>query len=163
MPFTPLHMGPGLLLKSLLQGSFSLMVFGWAQILMDVEPLVAMIRGEGVLHGASHTWAGALLIGGAAALSGKPAAVLGLRLFRLASHLPLSWPVAFASAWIGTFSHVLLDGVMHADMQPLQPFMERQRPARPGQRSTAMHLFCLATGALGLLLYPLLPRLKRQG
>ena len=28
MPFTPLHMGPGLLVKALLQGSFSLMVFG---------------------------------------------------------------------------------------------------------------------------------------
>lgn len=162
MPFTPLHMGPGLLLKSLLQGSFSLMVFGWAQILMDVEPLVAMIRGEGVLHGASHTWAGALLIGGVAALSGKPAAVLGLRLFRLASHLPLSWPVAFASAWIGTFSHVLLDGVMHADMQPLRPFTDGNGLlclVSVGH----LHLFCLVTGALGLLLYPLLPRLKRQG
>ena len=162
MPFTPLHMGPGLLLKSLLQGSFSLMVFGWAQILMDVEPLVAMIRGEGVLHGASHTWAGALLIGGVAALSGKPAAVLGLRLFRLASHLPLSWPVAFASAWIGTFSHVLLDGVMHADMQPLRPFTDGN--GLLGLVSVGhLHLFCLVTGALGLLLYPLLPRLKRQG
>lgn len=29
MPFTPFHMGPGLLVKALLQGSFSLMVFGW--------------------------------------------------------------------------------------------------------------------------------------
>jgi len=27
MPFTPLHMGPGILLKSILQGSFSPMVF----------------------------------------------------------------------------------------------------------------------------------------
>lgn len=32
MPFTPFHMGPGLLVKALLQGSFSLMVFGWTQI-----------------------------------------------------------------------------------------------------------------------------------
>lgn len=28
MPFTPIHMEPEVLLKSLLQGSFSLMVFG---------------------------------------------------------------------------------------------------------------------------------------
>lgn len=161
MPFTPLHMGPGLLLKSLLQGSFSLLVFGWAQILMDIEPLVAMLRGEGVLHGASHTWAGALLIGLAAALSGKPAAVLGLRLFRLTAHLPLSWPVAFASAFIGTFSHVLLDGVMHADMQPLQPFMDGN--GLLGLVSIgSLHLFCLATGALGLLLYPLVQRVMRR-
>lgn len=161
MPFTPLHMGPGLLLKSLLQGSFSLLVFGWAQILMDIEPLVAMLRDEGVLHGASHTWAGALLIGLAAALSGKPAAVLGLRLFRLTAHLPLSWPVAFASAFIGTFSHVLLDSVMHADMQPLQPFMDGN--GLLGLVSIgSLHLFCLATGALGLLLYPLVQRVMRR-
>jgi hypothetical protein len=40
MPFTPYHMGPGILIKALLQGSFSLMVFGWAQIVMDIQPLI---------------------------------------------------------------------------------------------------------------------------
>ena len=40
MPFTPLHMGPGIAVKAVLQGSFSLMVFGWAQIVMDIQPLV---------------------------------------------------------------------------------------------------------------------------
>ncbi len=47
MPFTPIHMGPGILIKSILQGSFSLMVFGWAQIIMDTQPLVVMLTGEG--------------------------------------------------------------------------------------------------------------------
>ena len=42
MPFTPLHMGPGILIKSLLQGCFSLMVFGWTQIVMDIQPLLVM-------------------------------------------------------------------------------------------------------------------------
>ena len=31
MPFTPFHMGPGIAIKVLLKGCFSLMVFGWAQ------------------------------------------------------------------------------------------------------------------------------------
>lgn len=43
MPFTPIHMGPGILIKSLLQGSFSLMVFGWTQIVMDIQPLIVLI------------------------------------------------------------------------------------------------------------------------
>jgi len=55
MRFTPLHMGPGVLIKSMLQGSFSLMVFGWSQIVMDVQPLLVMITGDGHLHGFSHT------------------------------------------------------------------------------------------------------------
>ncbi len=42
MPFTPFHMGPGLLIKAVLQGAFSLMVFGWAQIVMDIQPLVTV-------------------------------------------------------------------------------------------------------------------------
>jgi len=39
MPFTPIHMGPGILIKAILHGGFSLMVFGWAQIIMDIQPL----------------------------------------------------------------------------------------------------------------------------
>ena len=43
MPFTPLHMGPGVLVKAVFQGGFSLMVFGWAQIVMDIQPLVVLL------------------------------------------------------------------------------------------------------------------------
>ena len=55
MPFTPLHMGPGIAIKVIMQRRFSLMVFGWSQIVMDIEPLVAMLRDKGELHGLSHT------------------------------------------------------------------------------------------------------------
>ena len=81
MPFTPLHMGPGILIKSVLQGSFSLMVFGWTQIVMDIQPLLVMLTGEGHLHGFTHTYIGATLIALFSALSGKYLAQLGLRRF----------------------------------------------------------------------------------
>ncbi|HYQ38464.1 MAG TPA: hypothetical protein VER09_05940, partial [Pseudomonas sp.] len=77
MPFTPLHMGPGILLKALLPTRFSLMVFGWAQIVMDLQPLLAMLTGRGELHGLSHTWPGAGLLAVVAALSGKYLGALG--------------------------------------------------------------------------------------
>lgn len=50
MPFTPLHMGPGLAVKALLGRRFSLTVFGFSQIAMDIEPLARMIRGDTLLH-----------------------------------------------------------------------------------------------------------------
>ncbi len=50
MPFTPFHMGPAIFIKALLQGSFSLMVFGWSQIIMDIQPLVVLLTQEGRLH-----------------------------------------------------------------------------------------------------------------
>ena len=123
MPFTPFHMGPGLLMKALLQGSFSLMVFGLAQIIMDIQPLVVILTGEGHLHGFSHTYVGATLIGIGSSLSGKYASELGLRLIGQVRYLPISWPVAIISAFVGSYSHVLLDSVMHGDVEPFAPFM----------------------------------------
>ncbi|MCV6614523.1 MAG: hypothetical protein OIF35_06055, partial [Cellvibrionaceae bacterium] len=123
MPFTPFHMGPGILIKTLLQTSFSLMVFAWAQIVMDIQPLIVMLTGEGHLHGFSHTYIGASLLAVFSALSGKYLALLGLYLFEMNPNWQVSipWWVAFLSAFIGTYSHVAIDSIMHADMMPLFP------------------------------------------
>ena len=152
MPFTPFHMGPGLLVKALLQGSFSLMVFGWAQIIMDIQPLVVLLTGEGHLHGFSHTYIGATLIGIASALTGKYAAELGLRWLGQARHLPISWPVAIISALIGSFSHVLLDSIMHADVEPFAPFT-LHNPILGLLSVEVLHKFCLYSGLVGAGLY----------
>lgn len=152
MPFTPLHMGPGLLIKALLQGSFSLMVFGWTQILMDIQPLVVIITGTGHLHGFSHTYVGATLIGVVAALSGKYTAELGLRLIREARYLPVRWPVAWGSAFIGSYSHVLLDSVMHADLEPFAP-ISASNSLLSLISIDALQVLCLVSAGLGAVLY----------
>lgn len=152
MPFTPFHMGPGLLVKALLQGCFSLMVFGWTQMIMDIQPLLVLLSGAGHLHGFTHTYVGATLIGIGAALTGKYAAELGLRLIGQARYLPISWPVTFISAFIGSFSHVLLDSVMHADVEPFAPFM-LSNPILGILSYGALHKFCLYSGLLGAGLY----------
>jgi hypothetical protein len=122
VPFTPIHMDPGILFKALLQGGFSLMVFGWAQIIMDIQPLIVLLSGEGHLHGFTHTYIGATLIGAVSAVTGKYAAELGLRLIDAHSFLPIGWVVTIFSAFIGSYSHVLLDSLMHADLQPFALF-----------------------------------------
>jgi hypothetical protein len=53
MPFTPFHLGPGAAVKAIAGDDFSFIVFGGAQALMDIEPLVHMVRGDAVLHGLS--------------------------------------------------------------------------------------------------------------
>lgn len=152
MPFTPLHMGPGILVKATLRRSFSLMVFGWAQILMDIQPLLAMITGKGELHGFTHTYMGAVLIALLAALTGKHASELGLRLLRQQHHLPIGWQTAFLSAFIGTFSHVLLDSVMHYDIHPYAPFSEANGLVRIISLET-LHGLCLFTAVVGAVIY----------
>jgi len=145
-------MGPGLLIKALLQGSFSLMVFGWAQIVMDIQPLLVILSGAGYLHGFTHTYIGAALLAVFSAVSGKYLAAFGLRLIGHPEFLPISWTVACVSAAIGTFSHVLLDSVMHADVEPLWPFT-----AHNGLlsliSSDALLWVCLGCGLLGGVLY----------
>jgi hypothetical protein len=145
-------MGPGVLIKSLLQGSFSLMVFGWCQIVMDIQPLVAMVSGVGKLHGFTHTYVGATLIAAFAAVTGKYLAQWALvAVFRLPPTV-IRWWIALLSAGIGAYSHVVLDSIMHRDIEPLAPFANSNMLL--GVISIpALHKLCLYSGLVGALLY----------
>lgn len=154
MPFTPIHMGPGILIKAILQGSFSLMVFGWTQIVMDIQPLIVMITGEGHLHGFTHTYVGAVLIAIIAALSGKYLSEIGLRILGVAKGQPVKilWRVALLSAFIGSFSHVLLDSIMHTDVEPFYP-ITLINDFHGFVSIEILHKFCLYSGLLGTVMY----------
>ncbi|XPF93251.1 metal-dependent hydrolase [Colwellia sp. RE-S-Sl-9] len=165
MPFTPIHMGPGILIKALLQGSFSLMVFGWTQIVMDIQPLIVLISGEGHLHGFTHTYVGAILIALFAALTGKYLSELGLKIIGLSKKehpINIAWWVVLLSAFIGSFSHVLLDSIMHSDVEPFFPFTLNNQFL--GLITVQMlHKICMYSGLLGAAIYFVMSwRLKRK-
>lgn len=147
-------MGPGLLIKALLQGGFSLMVFGWAQIVMDIQPLVVLLTGEGELHGFSHTYLGAAVLAAVAGLTGKHLSELGLKWLQISDQprVDIPWVVVFASAFIGTFSHVALDSIMHADVEPLTPISAENHLF--GVTSVEMlHKLCFYAGVAGVIVY----------
>jgi hypothetical protein len=148
-------MGPGILIKAILQGSFSLMVFGWAQIVMDIQPLLVMLTGAGQLHGFSHTLIGASLLALFSMWSGKYLSEIGLRRFGIAQPdrpLVITWPVAAASAFIGTYSHVWLDAIMHTDVAPLDPHLIGN--AWLGVISIdQLHLLCMGCAGIGAVLF----------
>lgn len=161
MPFTPLHMGPGLAVKAVMQRKFSLLVFGWSQIVIDLQPLVAMTTGRGDLHGFSHTLLGATLIGLLCGLSGKPLGEWGLRVLREPRHLPIAWGASFGSAFIGSYSHVLVDSVMHVDVLPFSPFNQAS-PLHAIISIDTLHLLCLATAVVGGLAWYLADRARSR-
>jgi hypothetical protein len=159
MPVTPLHMGPGIALKAIAGERFSLMVFGFSQVAMDIEPMVRVLRGDTFLHGWTHTYAGAAAIGILSVAAGKPICDWLLRWWKPVAGEPfmawlrgeerIRWGAATLAAFLGTFSHVLLDSIMHSDMQPAAPFSTGNAllaiiPV------TALHWACLASGALGV-------------
>ncbi|GKS69599.1 hypothetical protein W03_16030 [Nitrosomonas sp. PY1] len=152
MPFTPLHMGAGVALKAVTRNSFSLVVFGGSQIAIDIQPLVVMLTNKGELHGFSHTILGATLIGLFCGLAGKPIGELFLRLIRKPGYLPIDWRVSFGSAFIGTYSHIFIDSIMHSDVTPLSPFSTAS-PLYGIISIETLHVLCLAGVFVGGLAY----------
>jgi len=148
MPFTPIHLGPGAVFKAIGGRHFSFMVFGGAQVLMDIEPLVGILRGSVVVHGCTHTLLGALAIGTVAGFIGRPISATVLRRLKIA-HYPFTWLASFSGAYIGTFSHVLFDAIMHSDMQPWWPLAQGNRLLYIISIDQ-LHLACAALGVAGL-------------
>lgn len=134
MPFTPFHMGAAMVVKPLAANRFSVIAFGIAQIAMDIEPGIGMVRGASVLHGPSHTIIGALLIAGLVCFITPWMMRWMLRRWNqeLRFHR-LTWLIedetiskqalAVGALW-GTLSHIFLDCLMHDDIHPLAPFSQ---------------------------------------
>ena len=114
---------------------------------MDIEPLLGIIYGWPVLHGISHTLGGALLIGTIAALIGKPVSQWVLRYFRY-NKWSITWRVSFISVYVGTFSHIALDAIMHGDMNPFWPLLHGN-PWLGIITINQLHLLCLVLGMIG--------------
>jgi hypothetical protein len=157
MPFTPFHMGAGIAIKAILQSSFSLMIFGWTQIVMDIQPLIVLITGQGQLHGFSHTYLGAILLAIFSALSGKYLSQFGLQILGLTKGQPIKilWRVCFLSAFLGSFSHVFLDSIMHTDVEPFYP-IKLANPFHGIITVTLLHKLCLYFGLGGAVIYYLI-------
>lgn len=171
MPFTPLHMGPGALLKAALGRRFSLIGFGVSQVVIDLEPLLRMLCNDAVLHGPSHTLVGALVV----ALVSLPltewlyprlatfwnpqADFHHLHFARMAEN-PARTALA-TGCLVGGLSHVLIDGVMHADLQPLWPFTATQ-PWYGLIEIDQLHLICLLSGVTGLVWLAVVDRPRRR-
>lgn len=162
MPFTPYHLGPGLLIKGLAPRHLSWTAFALAQVVVDVEPLVYLLRREPPFHRELHTLAGGFLAGTLAALlllglrkAGRHILAAGLPVFRklppsLQAELA-SLPAIWIGALLGGLSHVLIDSLVYAEMQPFRPF-SAANPFFGWLDPAQVTGLCLAAGLAGLLL-----------
>jgi membrane-bound metal-dependent hydrolase YbcI (DUF457 family) len=148
VPFTPFHLGPGALFKAVGGHRFSFTIFAGSQVLMDVEPLIRIARGDAILHGMTHTVFGAFAISCVSVVIGVPASNAALRYIGIDERV--GWTIAAASALIGTYSHVAFDALMHSDMQPFWP-LAGGNPLLGLVGLRALHAACLGAGILGAL------------
>lgn len=115
MPFTPFHLGAGLLCKSLAPKTQSLLLFSGIQIAIDVEPAVRMAMGQGDLHGFSHTLTGISLISAACALLWRRMEKTTWGQVRLPY---LDMRSLIDTAFFAGISHLILDIFTHANVYP---------------------------------------------
>lgn len=146
MPFTPLHAGPGLLAKAVLGRRFSFVAFGAAQVAMDIEPLLKLTGVlDGRVHGITHTWPGAAVIGLMLYAIWLSSHRLPVELFAEIRFMPA--PVAFWSILFGVVSHLVLDAWMHSDMNialvsALPALPNPDDPGNPIAVSEYLTIFC---------------------
>ena len=112
------------------------------------------------------------MIGTVVLLLGRPVAAAILRAWNseLRTHTvswlveqdSLPWLSAATGAYIGTFSHVVLDSLMHADMRPWAPLSDANA-LLAAISLPLLHLACIAAGIGGLLLWLGRRAIKRRG
>ena len=145
MPFTPFHLGAGILASSVTpKRAFSFGVFLVAQGVMDVQPGLGLLLDWDVLHGWTHTYPAAVVL-----------AVLVIALWGLWERVrPQRFDAArvgpvvlMTSALFGTLSHVWLDSQYHAEMASLTPSVLRLVPA--GDAAVMTEILCGVAALVG--------------
>lgn len=155
MPFTPYHFGPALLIGVLLFPFIDFTTIVIASVILDLEPLAVIFFNLPMpLHSFFHTYLGAIIV--AIALS------IGIYPFRkylnkIVSFFGLRQESSFRhiipASIIGTYSHVLLDSFLYAEMNPFFPFL-----GNPFVGILALgfvYTLCLVLGIVGFFVYVL--------
>ncbi len=151
MPFTPFHFGPGAAIKAVVPVHFSFAVFCYSQIVTDLEPAYFMLRGEYPVHRFFHTYPGAVLVGMFCAITGRRICQYFMGGVRgSGSGFPLH--AVLLAALVGTFSHIFLDSIMHADVTPLRPWSSAN-PMLHILPDSVLYILCMALGVPLALLF----------
>ncbi|MCS7369244.1 MAG: hydrolase [archaeon GBS-70-058] len=155
MPFTLLHLGPGLGLGLPLRKRIHAPTFILASIIIDVEPfLVISLKLEYPLHGYLHTFLAALIVG----------LVLGCIMYLLEGSLKtlyrklllegrdnLDLRQFIIAGILGAELHILLDSLLYEDIKPLYPLTIN--PLYNPKLKPEIYTLCIWMGMLGLAYY----------
>jgi len=163
LPLTPFHMGAALIVKPGFDRHFSVLTFGVAQVVMDIEPGIGMLTGAEVLHGPSHTVLGAIAIGFLVMLMAPGIGRVLLKKWnrevihhklpaRLLQPEIVPRMAVLTGAFFGSLSHLALDSLIHHDIHPLRPF-SNANPLLGLMSHDAVYQLCVVAGVLGGLLW----------
>ncbi|HEY4057856.1 MAG TPA: DUF4184 family protein [Kofleriaceae bacterium] len=160
MPFTPVHFLPGLLLKGAAPRRVSWTAFAASNVVIDLESFYYLVHDKWPVHRQLHTFVGAAIAGivtiGLCLALRAGFMRIGAARSWLATGGPfmraeLSSGAIAIGAMVGALTHPVLDGLMHQDIEPLQPWTS-YNPLRGLVSVGALHWACLIAGLIGALL-----------
>ena len=123
MPFTPFHLGPGLLF-GLLLSYVDFPTFLVASVIVDIEPFLVLTSNLNYpLHGFLHSFMGGTLLALilAPAMS-KIRSILSPLMSFFKLEKKLSFRSVLSAALLGVYLHILLDSPLYSDIRPFYPF-----------------------------------------
>ena len=151
LPFTPFHWGPMALVLALLSFLDPIGLF-LGCVIPDVEGFLALATGYGPLHGPFHSLLGAFLL---AILTSIISQSFWYFLRWSKIELPFfpepNSKIILCSAFIGTFSHILLDAFLYPEMNLLWP-LSYFNPLYGILNSPFIYNFCVICGIFGFII-----------
>ncbi len=134
MPFTPFHLMAGTSVKSFFPKYFSFSIFTLTNVIIDSEVLFYIYTTGIPSHKFFHTFLGASLIAIFVALFFRSFCEIGLKFWNIIFYtkkfslfkveVKITRLSAWCGAFVGAYSQLLLDSVMHKDMMPLFPISD---------------------------------------
>lgn len=165
MPITPFHFGLGFLIKSVFSKCFSLRIFVLTNILIDLEPLYFILTNQYPLHRFFHTYLGATVIAVGCIVVGRPICYrltdvwnVILKSFKIDNKKIAAPCAVVVAAFIGTYSHIFLDSIMHRDLHPFFPWTNSNGLLHSVSYEH-LHLFCLLSGIIGIAIYVVMKKI----
>ena len=124
MPFTPFHLGPGLLFGLLLIRYIDFPTFIIANVIIDIESFIVLsLNLDYPLHGFFHSFMGGTI---AAFLLTAGMRALRESLNPLTNFLKVeqehSTRSILTASLFGIYLHIILDSLLYSDIKPFYPF-----------------------------------------
>lgn len=170
MPVTPIHLGPGALVKIIAPRQVSLTTFALANGLIDLEPILYFLLTGDPAHRFLHTLLGATLAALVAVWPGRSIGEAWLRFWNgrlsgpqarwLGCSASIGLAPALVGALLGAWTHIGLDMAMHVDVRPLWPWLGNN-PWHGWLSVDGLHLLCLGCGLVALAAWAGLRALRR--
>ncbi len=155
MPVTPFHAGIPGLLSCRWPHRVDIFTAAVGSVICDVDFFFFLALGT-PLHGFLHTFAGASAAAAALVLLAHYFRGSVVRIKEWLAWETVSNPGSLAlGAFIGTFSHVLLDSLIYTDMDPFHPIEGNPFHPASGERSTFITVYAITgiTTFILLVLY----------